>query len=127
MFRPDRREARTHRWIPHGTKLLPRHLTGLALDHARRLIRRDQTVRLHLALDRVKRIASEPEHFARQASIQRQPPGLDLASAAQAPSLDIGVHQKLIRQEPHPVRLRLAQHRHRLPSIQPVRDTRLAH
>lgn len=69
-----------------------------------------KAIGLHLALDDIERVASQPQGLARQAAVKRDPHVADLLSRDTL-ARGVGVHHPLERAEPGPVRLRLAQHR----------------
>ncbi|KAL2254994.1 hypothetical protein VTK26DRAFT_4405 [Humicola hyalothermophila] len=59
-----------------------------------------------------------PERLAGQPAVQRHLPAGDILPLDPVPRR-VRVHEPLEGQEPHAVRLRLAQHRHRRPAVQP--------
>lgn len=128
------KSPRADRQCPHqrGTNAFPKSPPALhpprlseTVRHASVPSLRAEAIALHLALNHIERVARQPQHLARQAAVQRNARGGDFLSGDTL-ARGVGVHHPLKGAEPGPVRLRLAQHRDRLPTVQvPPRAPRL--
>ena len=92
-----------------------------AISHRLVALRSAEPIRLHLALDHVKRVAGEPERLARQATVKGHLVTGHLL-AVDLVARRVRVHEPLKREEPDAVRLRLAQNRDGLAPVQPAEE-----
>lgn len=93
-----------------------------AIRHALILLLCSETVALHLALDNVEGVASYPQGFAGQTTVDSYFPARNVFTRYLVAS-GIQIHEILEGQEPHTVGLRLSPDCYHLAAVQPAEDT----
>lgn len=111
---PQQRRPNT---LPEPPRTLLRPRLPEAVPHRLILHALPKPISLHLALDDIKRVTRQPQRLSRQPAIKRHLIRRDLRPLHLV-ARRVEVHQVLERQEPRPVRKRLAPDRHRFPAVQ---------
>ncbi len=107
--------------LPEATHALTPPRLREAITHALVAHVLPEPVRLHLALDDIKRVAGQPEGLAGKPTVQRHLVSGDLA-AREPVARRVGVHHPLEGQEPHAVGLGLADDGDGLAAIHAAED-----